>query len=243
MSLTELLENLTLEEIEELKRLKLQNQNSYNFSKITFSELKSIFNIKRVFGKDEIFEKWFNSNIEISTKEINFLNELLNEEKDFIEIYKEEDLKVKFIAPILNSIHFRDKDKEIREFYEEKLSYETEKFKLNGICDFVVSKGLEYAEKPYFFIQEFKKSIEGDDPRPQLLAELICAIELNNFTQIKGAYIIGAIWHFVILEKVEEDSYQYYISDGYYSTKIEDLKAIFKNLLFVKEEIKELAKG
>jgi hypothetical protein len=54
-----------------------------------------------------------------------------------------------------------------------------------------VSKGLEYSKKPYFFIQKFKKSIRNDDPRTQLLAELIAAVELNSFKKIKGAFVIN----------------------------------------------------
>lgn len=53
---------------------------------------------------------------------------------------------------------------------------------------------------------------------------------------IKGAYMTGGHWH-TILEKLERHKYQYFISQNFDSTKIEDLKAIYKNLLFVKNEI------
>jgi len=39
------------------------------------------------------------------------------------------------------------------------------------------------------------------------------------------------------LEKLELHKYQYFISQNFDSTKIEDLKSIYKNLLFVKNEI------
>jgi hypothetical protein len=51
----------------------------------------------------------------------------------------------------------------------------------------------------------------------------------------KGAYITGGNWHFAILEKLEYHKYQYFISQNVDSTK--DLKSIYKNLLFVKNEI------
>ncbi|KOR32144.1 hypothetical protein TI05_09165, partial [Achromatium sp. WMS3] len=131
----------------------------------------------------------------------------------------------------------RDINKEIRDFYEQKLTYQTEKFILTGITDFLISRGLEYSEKPYFFIQEFKKGKENVHPEPQLLAELIVGVELNNFKTMKGAYIVGAIWNFVILEKLAENKYQYFISINFDSTKIAELKEIYKNLLFIKNEI------
>lgn len=208
----------------------------YYFSNIKDKELRELVNIKQNFSL-QIFDEWFNQTINLQDHEIKFLTELLNKEFHFIRIYKEEDLKVKFIAPILNKVDFRNIEKEIRDFYEEKITYKTNEFILTGNTDFLVSKGLEYSEKPYFFIQEFKKAKEISYPESQLLAELITAVELNDFKIIKGAYIVGAIWNFVILEKLAENTYQYFISINFDSTKLADLTAIYKNLLVVKEEI------
>jgi len=208
----------------------------YNFSTINFKNLEEIVVLKRNVS-NSIFSNWFETNIQVSDDDQNLLDNLIKENIVFIDSYKEEELKVKFIAPILNRVKFTDIDHEIRDFYEERISYKTDKFILTGITDFLVSKGLEYSKKPYFFIQEFKKSIKNDDPRPQLIAELIAAIELNNFKIMKGAYIVGAIWNFVIVEKLAENKYQYFISINFDSTKLADLTAIFKNLVAIKEEI------
>ncbi|EDN70333.1 hypothetical protein BGP_2213 [Beggiatoa sp. PS] len=208
----------------------------YYFSKIKDDELRTLVKIKQKFS-NPIFDNWFNYQIILKDNDIQFITELLNKEFYFIRIYKEEDLKVKFIAPILNRIDFRDVNKEIRDFYEEKITYQTDKFIFTGTTDFLISKGLEYSEKPYFFIQEFKKGKESSYPESQLLAELIAGVELNNFKTIKGAYIVGAIWNFVILEKLAEGHYQFFISINFDSTKIEELKGIYKNLLFIKDEI------
>jgi len=59
---------------------------------------------------------------------------------------------------------------------------------------------------------------------------------------MKGAYITGAIWRFVILEKIKKHQYKYFVSQNFDSTKIEDLKDIYKNLLFIKNEITEIIK-
>jgi hypothetical protein len=208
----------------------------YNFGTINFKDLEEIVVIKRNVS-NSIFSNWFENDIEVSDNDQNILDNLINENAIFIDSYKEEELKVKFIAPILNRVKFTDIDHEIRDFYEEKISYKTDKFILTGITDFLVSRGLEYSKKPYFFIEEFKKSIKNDDPRPQLIAELIAAVELNNFKIMKGAYIVGAIWNFVIVEKLAENKYQYFISINFDSTKIADLTAIYKNLVAIKEEI------
>ncbi len=56
---------------------------------------------------------------------------------------------------------------------------------------------------------------------------------------IKGAYIVGAIWNFVILEKVGKDKYRYFVSQNFDATKIDDIENIYKNLIFIKDEIME----
>ena len=202
--------------------------------------MRTLFDIKERIDK-KIFDGWFKKKIKIEQSTIFFLENLLKEESVFIKKYNEEDLKINFITPILNRINFKMRDREIRTFYQGSLTYKTDKFILQGTADFFVSKGLFYSEKPYFFIQEFKKNQYGLDPEPQLLAELISAVELNDFKTIKGAYIVGAIWNFVILKKIKVHKYEYFISPNFDSTKIHDLEDIYKNLLVVKNEIIQMA--
>jgi len=66
---------------------------------------------------------------------------------------------------------------------------------------------------------------------------MISGVELNNILSMRGAYIIGAIWNFVILEKLGENKYQYFVSSNFDSTKIDDLKDIYKNLLHIKSTL------
>ena len=210
----------------------------YSFSKIRDRELEELFNIEEKINRT-IFKKWFDFKVEIDTPSIDFFTTLIEENIDLIREYNEEDLKVNFIVPILNKVHFKSFKQEFRNFYELPLIYKTDNFILQGTTDFVVSKGLLKSKKPYFFIQEFKRNEEYSNPRPQLIAELIASIELNNENLIRGAYIVGATWNFVILEKIDKDSYHYFVSRDFLATNLDDLKAIYKNLLFVKQEIIE----
>jgi len=228
-------------EIRELKGLNSEGIPVYSFSKITDNQLRDLVDIQKELNSDK-FLNWFTNYIKISKESEKFFITLILENKDLIYDYNEEDLKVNVIIPILNRVKFKSFDNKFRDFYELQLRYETDKFIFSGTTDFVVSKGLIRSTKPYFFIQEFKKGKVNSDPEPQLLAELICAVELNNWKNIKGCYIIGAIWNFVILEKLGEDKYQYFVSANFDSTKIEDLKDIYKNLIFVKNEIIDMIK-
>ena len=228
-------------EIRELKGIDNNGLKSYAFSKITAKQLKDLVEIKQKIN-DNIFNDWFAFEINFDNILIDFLSTLITKNKSLIKSYNEEDLKVKFIIPLLNKVDFLSYTNEFRDFYELPLYYQNDKFIFNGTTDFVVSKGLFESQKPYFFIQEFKKGQTDGYPEPQLLAELISAIELNNETSMRGAYIVGAIWNFVILEKLGKDKYQYFVSENFDSTKIVDLKGIYRNLVFVKEEIIEMIK-
>ncbi|MCB1192747.1 MAG: hypothetical protein H7A23_24415 [Leptospiraceae bacterium] len=245
--MNEELEIRLLKEIEELKReikeLKAEEDAKipiYQYSKIRDMDLENMFDISQKIDRKK-FDSWFNNNIKTGSEDENFLFKLLEEESDYIAFYGEEDLKMRFLSPLLRKIDFKTEN--FRDFYNERLVYQTDKFILNGEVDFVISTGLKRAKEPYFFIQEFKRGKENSNPEPQLLAELISAVELNNFQTIRGAYIIGAIWNFVILERLEKHRYIYFVSANFDSTKMEDLRGIYKNLLFVKEEITKMVRS
>jgi hypothetical protein len=145
MSIEQFLENITLEELEELKRLKEEKSKqipSFSFSKIKFRDLKSLVYLKRKLNNENIFYEWFNFDYNLNDDEIYFLETLLKKELPYIHIYKEENLKVKFITPILNKINFVIND-EIRDFYNEKITYESDEFIFSGETDFVFAKGIE----------------------------------------------------------------------------------------------------
>ena len=220
------------------KKSKIPN---YQYSKIRDIDLEKLVKIEENLEDSIKMENWLNNQINLNKETIDFLDNLIKKEIKYIKVYSEEDLKVNFIIPVLNRIDFKI-DLKIRGFYEEKLVYKSKNFIFSGNTDFIISKGLRRAEKPYFFIQEFKRAEDFSNPRPQLLAELISAVELNNWKTIKGAYIIGSNWNFVVLERLKKHEYQYFISQNFDSTKIEDLKGIYRNLLFVKQEITEMVK-
>jgi hypothetical protein len=240
MSFEDFVSNMNEEDLKRLNEEFYKQQKkipTYQYSSIKFTDLDNILNIERNIEKKDAFDMWFRYKYNFFNHEIEFFEQLINKNGQLITNYSEEDLKANFIIPLINKVDFFLFDKRIRGFYEEKLTYKTDIFILNGTLDFVVSEGLFKSKKPYFFIQEFKKGKENSDPEPQLLAEMISAVELNNISSMRGAYIIGAIWNFVILEKLGENKYQYFVSPNFDSTKIEDLKDIYKNLLYIKSTL------
>ena len=207
---------------------------SYTFSGITYKILQKIVNIEKK-TREEKFEEWFNYSYELKKEEDFFLQELINKEEMYLEFYNEDLLKARFIIPILNKINFfTDK---FRDWYEYEIEGVVNGYKLSGKTDFMVATGVRLPEKPYFFIQEFKRTeISAKHPIDQLHAEMAVAIEINKKNKLFGAYNIGKLWTFIIFDKLAEGKYQYYESESFDCLKINDLKQIYINLQAVKHK-------
>ncbi len=209
----------------------MKKRKMISFNTIEYDELCEIINlIPKTAGN--IFDEWFNFDYSLSDSEISFLKDLIIENEFYVSSYTEEELKMKFLSPLLNKISFRQANK--RDWYERPLVAEINGEKIGGIVDFMVAKGEKTPVSPYFFIQEFKRTKHASLPDEQLLAEMLVATILNKTNLIRGAYIIGRIWNFMILEKIGENSFQYFISKSFDSLDFDGLKQIFINLQAVK---------
>ncbi len=208
---------------------------SYIFSDISYEILKKkILNIVQV-RNENIFHDWFNFDYKIDKSNEKFLTNLIVNNKYNIDFYSEFQLQLYFIIPLLHKIYFYGNN--YREWFQEEISAVINNNKLKGVLDFMVASGTDEPEKPYFFIQEFKKSAPiPKHPRGQLLAQMACAIEKNKTINMRGAYNIGKYWNFVVLEKISPSKYQYHESESFDVLKINDLKKIFKILKAVKHK-------
>ncbi len=204
----------------------MENQEikSYNFSTVRYSQLEEIVN----------FDDWFETPYKIEDTEVLFFKNLIQKHKTLIGFYMEEDLKAKFIIPILNLVDFMVLP--VRDWYDGGLSGVLNGKKFKGFADFMVATGIDQAKKPYFFIQEFKPSVPDKDPKIQLLAELLVAIEKNKTNIMRGAYIIGQSWNFMLAKKTGENQYEFTISKSFDSLDLEDLKQIYIILQAVKHK-------
>ena len=73
-----------------------------------------------------------------------------------ISVWSEENLKMKFISPVLELGEVLDSDTFVS-FFDKSLDAEVEGYKLAVKADFLIGKGLlDYMEAPYFHFQEYK---------------------------------------------------------------------------------------
>ncbi|WP_446009681.1 hypothetical protein [Candidatus Electrothrix sp.] len=170
------------------------------FSQWTKQDIEEEFGISSV-QDNPTFQAWLTDIQNVSDDEANRLRQLGKKLRIHVHDWNEEELKIYFIAFLLDFIDFYQPS--YRPFLERELSvsYAEEK-RLWGIVDFLVASGTQFPKKPVFFLHEYKKQLDtSNDPLGQLLAEMIAAQTLNSRPHpIYGAYIIGRHWYFVLLE-------------------------------------------
>jgi hypothetical protein len=143
-----------------------------------------------------------------------------------VSVWSEENLKMKFISPILELGQVLDSDNFVS-FFDKSLENEVQGYKLSVKVDFTIGSGLlDYMETPYFHFQEYKpqKNPTGD-PMAQLLEAFLIAQEKNKASRktvpLYGCEIIGKNWTFITMEANE-----YCVSKSFDSTDKEDLLKI-----------------
>ena len=151
--------------------------------------------------------------------------------------WNEQELKMRFISPILDIIDFEQSN--YQPFFEREISTTYKNEKLSGEVDFIVAEGLRVPEQPYFFIHEHKKEADSSgDPLGQVMIAMVVAQMLNETAHpIYGAYIVGRLWHFVVLNGKE-----YAVSLAYDATR-EHINDIYNILMKVKAIINQLAES
>lgn len=121
--------------------------------------------------------------------------------KLFIDAWSEEDLKMNFIAHVLNIVDFQHSGRQYRPFFDYPLKAVLKGEPIAGKVDCIIAKGTQIAEEPIFFLQEYKpEKRHTSDPLGQLLAAMLASQQLNNDTEsaLYGCYIIGRMWFFVL---------------------------------------------
>ena len=198
----------------------------------TIEQLMEVVDIERMID-DSKLEEWLNYKYEINKDEKYFLNELIDTHRNLLHTYNEISLTAKFIAPVLNKVKFYNK--KIKDWYGYKIEGKLNGYTFKGEPDYIIATGISYPKKPYFFLQEYKRAINPTgNPEYQVVAEMLIAMTLNNTNIIRGSYIVGRTWNFLVLEKLENEKYKYYVSKAYDCLDFEHLKQIYINLQAVK---------
>ncbi len=148
--------------------------------------------------------------------------------------WNEEELKMNFISFVLFIANI-DEPKRISTFYERRLSGVVNDIAISLIVDCMFASPTKSGQPklPYFFMQEFKRSLgDSHDPEGQMLAAMVLTQELNaDGKPLYGCWIQGKIWYFTVLNKAE-----YCVSRAFDASNKNDLLQI----VFILRKLKEL---
>ncbi len=204
-----------------------------SFSSISFHQLTSLIAIREEVD-DSQFDGWLIQDPTTNDETNEFLLSLASRHRKNIDGYSEEEVKAKLIIPILNRIDFTVGP--YTDWYERPLAASIGGVEIAGVVDYLVARGEKEPITPYFLIQEFKPQYPNRSPEVQLITEMLVAMTLSRESnELRGAYVHGSVWKFVLLRRVEE-SYVYFVSPILDLFRMPDAKSIYVAL----EKIREL---
>ncbi|GAK50226.1 hypothetical protein U14_01453 [Candidatus Moduliflexus flocculans] len=170
------------------------------FSQWTKEEVEEEFRLTSA-PQHPLLQQWLSAPAQLSENEQKTLRQLSRKLLAHVHDWNEEELKIYFIAFLLDFVDFYQE--RYRPFLERELSVEyAEGKRLWGMVDFLVASGKQTPKEPFFFLHEYKKQADtSNDPVGQLLAEMVAAHTANRRKHpVYDAYVIGRPWYFVLLD-------------------------------------------
>ena len=174
-----------------------------------------------------LMQEWFDIKEPILNQGEEYIFENLIQKISKVQTWNEEDLKMKFISPILGLGSVMEESKFVS-FFDEKLKAKVGENTLSVKTDFVIGEGiLNYLVRSYFHFQLYKPNKE---PTANSMAQLLEAFLIgqannNDGKPLYGCEVVGANWLFVIME-----NRTYCVSKNFDSTDKEDLLKIISIL-------------
>ena len=168
-------------------------------------ELIKVFKLTRLVSPTQtpLMQEWCNVAVpDLNIHEQYNFDKALSKARQGISGWNEEDLKIKFIGPILELGQITD-DKIAISYFDKIISATIDGTRLIVKSDFMLAKGiLDVFETPYFHFQEYKpyKNPSGDSMAQLLEAFLIAQEKNQNGKPMYGVDIMGANWQFVTME-------------------------------------------
>ena len=203
------------------------------FSNVTYADLRRLVDLSEEVD-DSQFVDWLESNVALESADQAFLADLAIRHRKNIDAYSEEEVKAKLIIPILNRIDFTVNG--FTDWYERPLHAQFGNTELLGTTDYFVARGEKEPLEPVFFIQEFKPAFTNKSPEVQLVAEMLVGFQTSSLKEMRGAYVTGSIWKFVLMKRLE-NKYIYYVSQSLDCLRQDDVAQIYGALLSLKQTL------
>ncbi len=125
-----------------------------SFKYWTYDEVESTFSLTRIFRNYTLLDAWVTVKPTFTETEMTQLTALSDKLLRNVLNWNEEELKVFFIAHLIEWIDFEQMP--FRAFLDRPLSIKIKDKNAMGKVDFMVAKGKKKPEQPYFFLHEYK---------------------------------------------------------------------------------------
>jgi hypothetical protein len=176
------------------------------FEKWEYEEVEMTFGLRRT-SSLPLLTAWLGAQEPLSAAETDAFNNLKEELASRAEDWNEDELKFFFISPFVRLINFNEPGKfsafSQRNISTEATAVSNERVVLRGRVEFMVATGKQRPRQPFFCLHEYKPQLRGQsDPLGQLLVAMLAVSKINDDPQqpVLGCYVLGKLWHFVVLE-------------------------------------------
>lgn len=205
------------------------------FNECSLLSLEKLFELE-VLDECPALQAWLTGEADISEWErtsLAYFRQLLRHNAHN---WNEIELIQNFIGPVFALVNFSGK--QYNYFAERELRGAVGEVIMYGNPDGMIASGFREPETPYFCFQEYKRHLDPKgDPAGQALAAMLVAQELNEHRRpVYGCYVVGDIWHFMLLQERT-----YCLSDAYSATGGDGIFEIFRILKRLKGFVIQLA--
>jgi len=203
------------------------------FSHWKREEVEDVFLLTEV-EELSVLEDWIAYRSDIHDHENQQITKLCNRLRKHVLDWNEEELKIQFIALLLDLVDYNQKNS--KAFFERTIEVKVNNDVLKGNVECIIAKGKRSPKAPFFCLHEYKKEIDSsNDPLGQVLIAMVAAQMINQDAEpVYGAYIVGRLWHFLVLHEKK-----YCLNLALDATKKNDIEAIFFMLKYIKNIAKD----
>lgn len=165
----------------------------------TLDSIDQAFGLRQV-RKSVVLDEWLSYAYELTPIEQQVMTDLRENFMLGGDDWNEYELENKFISPLI--VFSKIDNERFAYFLERPLAAQIGDYELSGLVDGMVATGFRNPRQPYFCMAEYKRGTDPNgDPKGQALIAMLVAQHLNNNEKpVYGCFIIGKMWHFMVLE-------------------------------------------
>jgi hypothetical protein len=204
-----------------------------NFREWTLDQIDEAFGTTQVDTLPRL-DEWMDFQYALNDYETTYLSHLRATYNIGGDDWNEVELENKIISPMFVFADFDNR--KYAYFLERELVAKIGEYEVSGKVDGMIASGFRNPKQPFFCLNEYKRATDPNgDPKGQVLIAMLAAQSHNtHFNYVYGCFIVGKLWHFLVLEGKEYAIGTALTCDG------DEIFDIFRKLKGLKSNIERL---